>query len=148
MKVDGVAFFRLNTHRHTNTEILWQCHIDSLLNRELRLEALFAIVRVFLCTCLFVYIFLCIYGVCTDVICSCDISCQTNQQQCANKGTNDCDDFFCTVYYLFYQWTICLVCSFPLFSLVQKYCSWISSTTTARHWHRCCSVWFRTSRVS
>lgn len=43
---------------------------------------------------------------------------------------------------------LCLTSSCPLFSLAQKYCSWISSTTTARRWHRCCWIWFRISRVS
>lgn len=49
---------------------------------------------------------------------------------------------------VFYQFTLCPVCLLSLFSLVQKYCSWISSTTTARLWHRCCWIWSRISRVS
>lgn len=42
----------------------------------------------------------------------------------------------------------CPFCSFLSCSLVQKCCSWTSSTTTVKLWRQCCWIWFRTSRVS
>lgn len=51
LRVGGlpVLYLKTHTHSHTNTEIPWQCHIDFLLNQELK--ALFAIVFVCVCAC-------------------------------------------------------------------------------------------------